>query len=273
MMNAARLNPRSEARPPVQFYRRLNRQLDQEVVPYTVNEAMIVTLRVALGREGNPHDAGYWLLMARLAELALLCAGHYADCGEVGAAGDLLLNPRRIDIHLRGADRPVVKERHRRLSEQFNPGGLSYLEFTHWFQRNAITNIVEPALLPDFSTLLAQSGWFSQTFLDAFHDRQTQVADAMRFASTGSAVHPPITPQPPPPKGTSKEALGPSYRCCFTVTHYNRLGCDVERTCSDPDYRSPYLWPAPGSEMAQLPSMTDLPTVPRRARFDAQARS
>ena len=41
MMNAAHLNPRSELRPPVQFYRRLNRQLDQEVVPYTVNEATI----------------------------------------------------------------------------------------------------------------------------------------------------------------------------------------------------------------------------------------
>jgi hypothetical protein len=227
MMNASLVKTRSEARHPARCDRRLNDLLDQQVVPYAVNEAMIAAFREKLCRDGRPHTDGYWLLMARLAELALLCAGHYADCGEIGAAGDLLLNPRRIDIHLRGADRPIVKERHRRLSEQFNPGGLSFPAFTHWFQRNAITNLVEPALLPDFADHLRHSGRLAASFLASFQEGMSRVADTMRFASTGSVSH--VT------------AEGQSHQCRFEATVYHRLGREVARTCQAPSYRSPFL--------------------------------
>jgi hypothetical protein len=110
-------------------YRRTNDRLDQEVVPYTVNEASLVAYRDMVCREGNPAAACYWLLMDRLAELALLCAGYYAGCGEVTAAGDLLFNPLRIYVHVRGRHQPIVKDRHRPLSEQLNTGGHSIPHF------------------------------------------------------------------------------------------------------------------------------------------------
>ena len=221
-MNGSLASPQMDAGPTVRRYGDLNRLLDQQVVPYTVNENQIAAWREMAGRLGPPHSACYWLLMARLAELTLMLAGHYADCGEIGAAGDLLVNPRRIEIHLRGVDRPVVKDRHRGLSEQLNPGGLSFVAFTGWFRRNAISRIVEPALLPDFVTCLKDSGWLSETFLNALQDRIAQVADAMRFASTGAALR----------------ATG---QCRFNDATYRLLGRHIARTCSEPAYGSTFL--------------------------------
>jgi len=211
-----------DVQPSVPCYRDLNRLFDQQVVPCTVNETMIAAFRELLLGLGPSCSACYWLLMARLAELALLCAGHYADCGEIGAAGDLLVNPRRIDIHLRGADRPVAKDRHRGLSEQFNPLGLPFPAFTAWFRQNAISYVVEPALLPDFQARLEASGWLSAPFLSAFRKRMSMIADAMRFAS-------------------ADPDFDATHQCRFTDATYRLLGRDVEHTCSDPTYDSAFL--------------------------------
>ena len=239
MMNAILMSSIPPTRSSLRFYRHFNHLLDGQVVPYGVSESSIADLRNGLRRNGSPDAACYWLLMARLAELALLCAGHYADGGEIGAAGDLLLNPRRIEIHLRGADRPIIKDRHRRLSEQLNPGGLSLPGFAHWFRCNAVTHIVEPALLPDFAARLTQSGLLAETFITAFQDRMSQVADTMRFITTDRVAG--------MPAGES------SFRCRFGGTRYRDLGRGVERTCKDPAYCSPYLtdaWIRSGGAMA-----------------------
>jgi hypothetical protein len=220
-MNGSLVSLPMDARHAVRHYGDLNRLLDQQAV-YTVNENQIAAFREMAGRLGPPHSACYWLLMARLAELALLCAGHYADCGEIGAAGDLLVNPRRIEIHVRGIDCPIVKDRHRRLSEQLNPGGLSLAAFSDWFRRNAISRIVEPALLPDFVDRLKGSGWLAETFLNVLQDRMSQVTDAMRFGAAGSA------PQP-------------TWQCRFNDATYRLLGRHIARTCREPAYRSVFL--------------------------------
>jgi hypothetical protein len=241
MMNASFLRSRPETRPHVRRYRHLNHMLDQQVVPFAVNETTIVALRDALEPESRPPTAVYGLLTARLAEMALLCAGHYADCGEIGAAGDLLLNPRRIDIHVRERSRPIVKERHRRLSEQLNPDGLPFPAFTAWFRRNAVTEVVEQALLPDLFARLENAGWLAATFLRSFQERMSRVADAMRFASaaTGPAAHSerPLCQMERPPEAAWQAA----HRCRFDTTDYHRLGRDIARTCDDPAYHSPYL--------------------------------
>lgn len=44
----------------------------------------------------------FWLTLARITELAIYQAGVYADACEFAAAGDLLVNPRCITIHLKG---------------------------------------------------------------------------------------------------------------------------------------------------------------------------
>ena len=222
-------------------YRRINDRLDQEVVPYTVNETSLVAYRDMVCREGNPAAACYWLLMARLAELALLCAGYYAGCGEVTAAGDLLFNPRRIHVHVRGRHPPIVKDRHRPLSEQLNTRGALYPEFRDWCHHNAITRVMEPALIPDLLSRLTHSGWISAAFLDAYQARMAQVADAMRFGAcaTGSSASP---GQPAFRAGRSSiRGFRQTHHCRFETTYYRRLGHDIEQTGHDAAYRSPYL--------------------------------
>lgn len=126
--------------------------------------------------------------MARLAELTLLCAGHYADCGEVTAAGDLLVNPRRTDIDMQGVVQSIRKDRHRRLSEQLDPGGLSPAEHMDWLKRNTTVKVTEPPLLTDFLFRLMQSGSIEEEFLNAFEDRMNVVADTMRFSCIASQI-------------------------------------------------------------------------------------
>ena len=210
---------------PARFYRRFNRRLDQLSVPAAVNESLIAGLREQLDAGGDPRSGVYWLLTARLAEMALLCAGHYADCGETGAAGDLLLNPRRVLVYLRGAPGPILKERHRPLSDQFNPGGLSLPDFAAWFRDNAMTHIAEPALLPAFRSRLARCARMA-AYRERFQARLTRVADVMRFGFTARG------PQTGRPHRLT---------CGFDTAEYHRLGRHVTRSCSNPAFHSPYL--------------------------------
>jgi hypothetical protein len=240
-MNTTAVRPHPERSQDLDLYRRINDRLDQEVVPYTVNETSLVAYRDMVCREGNAAAACYWLLMARLAELALLCAGYYADCGAVTAAGDLLFNPRRIDVYVRGRHQPIAKDRHRPLSEQLNDGGRPYPDFINWFHHNAITRVMAPALIPDFLTRLTHSGWISEAFLDAYQARMAQVADAMRFGSCATVLRAPIGESTLRAGRSSDGDFRQDHHCCFETTCYRRLGHDIEQTWHDATYCSPYL--------------------------------
>ena len=249
-MSTTPVRPHPEISHDFDLFRRINDRLDQEVVPYTVNETSLVAYRDMVCREGNAAAACYWLLMARLAELALLCAGYYADCGEVTAAGDLLFNPQRIDVHVRGKRQPIVKDRHRPLSEQLNAGGAPYPEFINWFHHNAITRVMEPALIPDLLSRLTHSGWISAAFLDAYQARMAQVADAMRFGPCATGLRAPPG-QPAFRAGRSSDGdWRQVHHCRFKTTCYRRLGHDIEQTWHDAAYRSPFMVTAWHREIA-----------------------
>jgi len=98
----------------------LNKALDNLHVPHEVNEQTIENFLENLEAYGKTLRPVYWLMMARLFELSLICAGYYADNCEFPAAGDLLVNPRKILIHQKGYPHPLVKQRHGRLTEQLN---------------------------------------------------------------------------------------------------------------------------------------------------------
>lgn len=89
-----------------------NTSLEKEGSPSRLNEDFIECKLCDLGQiEADCSESYgiYWLTYARLFELALLCAGNYADHFEFAAAGDLLVNPRLILIHLKSG-RSVVKK-------------------------------------------------------------------------------------------------------------------------------------------------------------------
>ena len=68
----------------------LNEDLDNLALPHGVNEQTIEYFLKNLEAYDTIKDPAYWLALARLFELSLICAGHYADNCEFSAAGDLL---------------------------------------------------------------------------------------------------------------------------------------------------------------------------------------
>jgi hypothetical protein len=88
-----------------------NDQLDEKSNVFSLNEGALEGLIDRLDSLVSNKEEMYWLTLARITELVLLCAGNYANNGEFGLMGDLLLNPRLVLIHIRGQHRPIVKKR------------------------------------------------------------------------------------------------------------------------------------------------------------------
>jgi hypothetical protein len=139
-------------------------------------------------RELDEIDSGrnelYWLTLARLNELTLLCAGNYADNFEFTAAGDLLVNPRLILVHIRNQSKPVRKKRHARLADQFKDAAGSGKEVIQWLKKETLLEIRNEPLAPYLYKRLEKSGYMSQAYLRKTERRMKQVADVIVLLSS-----------------------------------------------------------------------------------------
>lgn len=154
--------------------------------PFLVNENHIETLLEMVEGSENDDSPVHWLLIARLAELGLLCAGHYADNCEFAAAGDLLVNPRRVEIHVRGIAEPFYKHRHGRLSDQLMQWPQLSCRDSREVKREAHPVITKPAILPYLNENMRQSGLFNATYLTRITTRMQKIADTIGFLAAGS---------------------------------------------------------------------------------------
>jgi hypothetical protein len=136
------------------------RQLNGVSGPYAINEFFITDLLADLESAALTAGPAYWLTLARLTEATLLCAGHNADNCEFQVAGDLLANPRRIRIFIKGRAGSMIKNRHGRLSDQLSAdAGFTGQEAPP--ARSDVLCLTEtPALLPFLQDRLAQSDHF-----------------------------------------------------------------------------------------------------------------
>ena len=137
------------------FYR-LNENLDHLVIPYDINRQTLEAFLDILEYFGNRHCSEYWLLMARLAEAALLLAGHYANNCETAAAGDVLIQPRPARF------RP---NRQNARDSSFQPDHVSH----------------NSSFLPYLHEQLTQSQYFQENYLNMVWQRMQQVADTLGF--------------------------------------------------------------------------------------------
>jgi hypothetical protein len=148
-----------------------NTSLEEECSPSNLNEDSIESKLCEL-EELEPVCreiyAIYWFTYARLFELALLCAGNYADHFEFAAAGDLLVNPRLILIHFRSGCKAVKKDRHRKLTEQFQYVAGEREAVVRWLKQETIPEIVKKPILVHMHERMERSGYLSQEYLDAF---------------------------------------------------------------------------------------------------------
>ncbi len=164
--------------------RRLNNALDKVAVLYETNEHLIEDWLDELEIQNNEKNPAYWLLLARLNELTLLCAGNYADSCEFSAAGDLLVNPRQILVHFIDPEQTVIKKRHASLSEQFGRKGQSRKCILQRLANHATIETKRPSLLPHLFKKMQNSGRVSGTYLTLADTRMRQIADTIGFLAS-----------------------------------------------------------------------------------------
>lgn len=204
--------------------------------PFLVNENHIETLLEMLEGPDNDDSAVYWLLIARLAELGLVCAGHYADNCEFGAVGDLLVNPRRVEIHLPGISEPFIKHRHGRLSDQLRQWPQLASRDMIEIKREAQPVITKPAILPHVYETMRQSGQFNAVYLTRMTTRMQKIADTVGFLVAGSFQ----CAEDLYCRG--KEAAGmrtgfvEEHLCRFDTFMYHRLGRHIDALLAKDDH-------------------------------------
>jgi hypothetical protein len=158
-----------------------NNQLDQNSNFFSLNEGALESLIDRLDSLVSTKDELYWLTLARISELVLLCAGNYANNGEFGLMGDLLLNPRLVYIHIREQHGPIVKKRHTLLTDQFRHVAESKTDIIQWLKKETIVEIKIKALLPHLVDKLENSSFLGREYIDSIHHRTKQIADLVVF--------------------------------------------------------------------------------------------
>jgi hypothetical protein len=160
-----------------------NYQLDKRSNFYSLNESGLENLIKELDHLVYFKDVSFWLTMARINELVLLCTENYANNGELTLVGDLLLNPRLILVHIRGENRPVVKKRHTLLTEQFRFAGKTNQEVIEWLKTETCLEIKTEALLPYLHQRLEKSGYFKKEYFEWLSQRKAKIAELTGFLS------------------------------------------------------------------------------------------
>lgn len=158
-----------------------NYQLDKRSNFYSLNESGLENLIEQLDHLVYFKDASFWLTMARINELALLCTENYANNGELTLVGDLLLNPRLILVHIKGENRPVVKKRHTPLTEQFRFAGKTAPEVIEWLKTETCLEIKTEALLPYLHQRLEKSEYFRREYFESLTQRKAKIAELTGF--------------------------------------------------------------------------------------------
>jgi len=158
----------------------INAYLDRSFTLHRVNETCLETALDELDAGLEPDCRLSWLLLARIFEAAIVCAGHYADHAEYSLAADLMINPREIRVYFSDGSW-TVKDRHSRLSDAFNEENLEKQAFMQRFQRQACLRTVKKPLLPLISLQLGHGPMFSSEYLIFIHNRMEQVGRTMNF--------------------------------------------------------------------------------------------
>lgn len=177
---------------------------------------------------GPEDEACFWLTAARVAELAILCAGNYADCAEFSLAGDMLANPLHIDIHFSDWRAPTSKWRHGRFSDQVGQI-LDLAPREAMKTAGASPRVRRPALLPELQQQLKDGGMLSADYLESIDRRLKSIAETLCFMAAwqirdGQDLCRRLKAAKELEKRFVESAL-----CRFQTGIFNRLGMDLRR--------------------------------------------
>ena len=204
-----------------------NRQLSRDAVRFLPNERFIEERLDALMEMESGDLRIFWLTFSRIAELALKQAGDYADNCEFQAAGDLLVNPRRIDVYRRGYMMPVVKDRHRCLSDQFT-AAIGDENPVAWLIRETLPHIREQALLPHMKQMLSASGFMTPAYVEDLNRRMCRVTDTIAFLMSWQIADSADLFMRIQNSGPETGISIRSHLCLFDHESFHELGEDIE---------------------------------------------
>lgn len=236
----------------VPFWLAFNRSLDRDAVVLT-NEALLARRLDALQGWEASDSPLFWLTVARLTELALKLAGDYADTCEFQAAGDLLVNPRRIDVHSRGCPAPIRKHRHGSLSRQL-ADAIGNTDPIAWLKQHTLLQIRTPALLPQLHCLLASSGVMAVDYVASIDRRMRRVADAITFLNAWRVSDVAELQRRWTAAEDDDRRLITVHLCRFTLHRFAALGQDIAQWLRDGSLHSRFIrlsGPVPGAQPPQ----------------------
>lgn len=218
-----------------------NAGLERHAVVSSLNENVLEGMVSGLEALAHGEDALTWLTLGRILELALFCAGNYADTGEVRLVGDLLVNPRRVLVHVEGLSHPIVKERHTPLTEQFRDRAPTREGVVQWLTTHTLTEIQRDALLPFLRKRLEDSGLFHGDYLRTVAVRCEKIARVLGFwasAPFGDAISYRTWYLS---AGPGDRALADAHRCRFDLERFLEMGADIRSLAACPLHRSRFL--------------------------------
>ena len=218
-----------------------NRQLDRSATALP-NEAVIDGWLEDLATLDVDDRRLYWLTVARITELTLKQAGDYADGGEFRAAGDLLVNPRAVDVYVRGWDAPIVKNRYMALSQQF-ADVIGDRDPVAWLASETLTHIRQPALLPHLKALLQSSGFIAKAYLSDLENRMTRVVDTMAWLAAWQVTDSSVLLCRIQSASPADRKLFAERCCRFDLDVYDAMGEEIERIVMDGRGGSRFLIP------------------------------
>lgn len=219
----------------------LNEHLDNLRIPHEINEPTIEYFLQNLEGYGTTLRSAYWLALARLFELSLICAGNYADNCEFSAAGDLLVNPRKVLIHRSGYPHPSVKHRHGRLSEQLNKNKKSRELFLFEVKHEVKLEIAEPAIIPYLFEKMKRSRQIASWYLYDAQEGMKKIADTIGFLSAWSLSRSEELHDRMQKISPEMRCFVEDHLCRFDACRFQRLGREIERLIGNSIESSEFL--------------------------------
>jgi hypothetical protein len=219
----------------------LNEALDDLYVPYAVNEQAIENFLDDLEAFGTTDRPVYWLAMSRLLELTVICAGHYADNCEFSAAGDLLVNPRKILIHRKGYPHPLVKQRHERLTDQLNQEKKLGESVLCQVKNDIRVEVAKPAIIPYLLERIERSRHIASWYLHDVQERMKKIADTIGFLSAWSLSKSEVLHHRMQKLSLKTRRFVADHQCNFDTAYFVHLGHEILRITGNPNSYSEFF--------------------------------
>ena len=215
--------------------------LEREVCAGRINESFLKHRLDELEERWPFRDVLYWLSVARINELALYCAGNYADSLEFSAAGDLLVNPRLILVYTRNQVVPFKKDRHVPLTVQFAAEEAADPEVRRWLRDNAVVHVKEKPLLHHLYEQLKSSGCIAQHYLFSAENRMKRIAQTIGFLAAWKVSDRCELIRRLASISKEERSFITENLCRFSTELFDELGHEIYRVMGDRHYKSKFF--------------------------------